>query len=52
MNATSGWILGGVRTPFAKAGGVFRRVPAYELGRVAVAEAIARAELIRRGSTR
>ncbi|MCC6349475.1 MAG: acetyl-CoA C-acyltransferase [Candidatus Eisenbacteria bacterium] len=45
MNATSGWILGGVRTPFAKAGGVFRRVPAYELGRVAVAEAIARAEL-------
>jgi acetyl-CoA acetyltransferase family protein len=45
MNSTSGWILGGVRTPFAKAGGAFRKVPAYELGRVAVAETIARAEL-------
>ena len=45
MNATSGWILGGVRTPFVKAGGAFRKVPAYELGRVAVAETIARAEL-------
>ncbi len=43
--ATSGWILGGVRTPFAKAGGPFRRVPSYELGRLAAAEAIARAEL-------
>lgn len=45
MNPTSGWILGGVRTPFAKAGGVFRKVPSYELGRIAVAETIARAEL-------
>ena len=45
MNSTSGWILGGVRTPFVKAGSTFRKVPAYELGRVAVAETIARAEL-------
>jgi acetyl-CoA acetyltransferase family protein len=43
--ATGGWILGGVRTPFAKAGTVFRRVPVYELGRIAAAETIARAEL-------
>ena len=42
---TNGWILGGVRTPFAKAGGVFRKVPSYELGRVAAAETLARAEL-------
>ena len=42
MAATSGWILGGVRTPFAKAGGPFKRVPAYELGRVALGELIAR----------
>ncbi len=39
------WILGGVRTPFAKAGSAFRRTPVYELGRIAAAEAIARAEL-------
>jgi acetyl-CoA C-acetyltransferase/acetyl-CoA acyltransferase len=39
------WILAGVRTPFAKAGGVLARVPAYELGRVAIAELLARAEL-------
>jgi acetyl-CoA acetyltransferase family protein len=45
MNPTSGWILGGVRTPFVKAGGAFRRMPVYELGRIAAAEAIARAEL-------
>ena len=37
-----GWILGGVRTPFAKAGGPFRRVPVYELGRIAVGELLAR----------
>ncbi len=43
--ATGGWILGGVRTPFAKAGGPFRKVPSYELGRIAAAEVIARAEL-------
>src|SRR5262245_10757205 len=39
------WLLSGVRTPFVKAGGAFRETPAYELGRVAVGEAIARAEL-------
>ena len=45
MSAPGGWILAGVRTPFAKAGGPLRRVPSYELGRVAVAEVIARADL-------
>ncbi len=39
------WLLSGVRTPFVKAGGAFRDTPAYELGRIAVGEAIARAEL-------
>jgi acetyl-CoA C-acetyltransferase/acetyl-CoA acyltransferase len=39
------WILAGVRTPFAKAGGVFKRSPAYELGRVAVSEVLARQDL-------
>ncbi len=39
------WVLSGVRTPFVKAGGAFTKTPVYELGRVAVAEAIARAEL-------
>ena len=43
--ATNGWILGGVRTPFVKAGTAFRKVPSYELGRIAAAETIARAEL-------
>ena len=43
--ATGGWILGGVRTPFVKMGTAFRRMPSYELGRIAAAEAIARAEL-------
>ena len=42
---TATWILGGVRTPFAKAGTALKRVPAYELGRIAVGEAIARADL-------
>ena len=42
---TNGWILSGVRTPFVKAGSTFRKVPSYELGRVAAAETIARAEL-------
>ena len=45
MSATHGWILSGVRTPFVKAGSAFRRVPSYELGRIAASEAIARAEL-------
>ncbi len=39
------WILAGVRTPFAKAGSVFRRSPVYELGRVAMAELIAGQDL-------
>ena len=35
------WILSGVRTPFAKAGGPFRDTPVYELGRIAVGEVVA-----------
>jgi acetyl-CoA C-acetyltransferase/acetyl-CoA acyltransferase len=42
-NAT--WILSGVRTPFAKAGGPFRDMPVYELGRIAVGEVLARSEM-------
>ena len=42
---TGSWILAGVRTPFAKVGGPLRDAPAYELGRVAVAELLARADL-------
>ena len=38
-------VVGGVRTPFAKAGTLLRRVSAVELGRVVVREAIERAEL-------
>ncbi len=45
MPFPSGWILAGVRTPFAKAGSVFKRTPSYELGRIAAAEVIARSEL-------
>src|SRR5262249_13890321 len=44
MAAPAGWILAGVRTPFAKAGTALRRTPSYELGRIAAAEVIARAE--------
>jgi acetyl-CoA acetyltransferase family protein len=39
------WVLGGIRTPFAKAGTVFARVPVYELGRLAVGEVLARHEV-------
>ena len=39
------WILAGVRTPFVKAGGAFQRIPAYELGRIAIAELLAREDL-------
>jgi acetyl-CoA acetyltransferase family protein len=39
------WLLSGVRTPFVKAGAAFRDTPAYELGRVAAGEAIARADV-------
>ncbi len=42
MTGGTVWILGGVRTPFAKAGGPFKHLPVYELGRVAVGELIAR----------
>ena len=45
MSAPQAWLLSGVRTPFAKAGTAFRRVPVYELGRVAVAELLARHDL-------
>jgi acetyl-CoA acetyltransferase family protein len=44
-DVTSSWILGGVRTPFAKAGAAFKHTPAYELGRIAMAEVLARHEL-------
>jgi len=39
------WILDGVRSPFVKAGGAFRRTPVYELGRVVIGELIARSSL-------
>ena len=45
MSPSSSWILAGVRTPFAKSGTVLARTPVYELGRVAVAELLARQEL-------
>jgi acetyl-CoA acetyltransferase family protein len=45
MGGATGWIVSGVRTPFAKAGGPFRRAPSYELGRVAIAELLAREDL-------
>ncbi len=45
MSAPGGWILAGVRTPFARAGSVFKRTPSYELGRIAAAEVVARADL-------
>ena len=45
MSSSDCWILSGVRTPFAKSGTAFRRVPAYELGRIAIAELLARHDL-------
>jgi acetyl-CoA acetyltransferase family protein len=45
MTAAPVWILAGVRTPFAKAGGVLRRTPVYELGRVAITELMAGQDL-------
>ena len=45
MSAPPSFILGGLRTPFVKAGGAFLRTPVYELGRVAIAELLARQEL-------
>jgi acetyl-CoA acetyltransferase family protein len=35
-------IVGGARTPFVKAWGAFRKVPAWDLGRIAASEAISR----------
>jgi acetyl-CoA acetyltransferase family protein len=45
MSPPGGWILTGVRTPFAKAGSVFKRTPSYELGRIAAAEVVARSDV-------
>jgi acetyl-CoA acetyltransferase family protein len=45
MEPSPAWILGGIRTPFVKAGAAFKRTPAHELGRVAMAELMARHEL-------
>ncbi|HEY3214971.1 MAG TPA: acetyl-CoA C-acyltransferase [Candidatus Eisenbacteria bacterium] len=42
LTSTQTWILGGLRTPFAKAGGPFRSTPAYELGRMVIAEVVSR----------
>jgi acetyl-CoA acetyltransferase family protein len=39
------WILAGLRTPFAKAGTAFRRMPVHELGRMVIAELLARQDL-------
>jgi acetyl-CoA acetyltransferase len=38
-------VVAGARTPFMKAGTLFRDVGAVELGRIAVREAIERAEI-------
>jgi acetyl-CoA acetyltransferase family protein len=40
-------IVDGVRTPFCKAGGVFKDLPAYELGKIAVRELLERLEFSR-----
>jgi len=45
MTAAPVWILAGVRTPFAKAGGALGRTPVYERGRVATAELLATQDL-------
>ena len=45
MSADAVWILSGVRTPFAKAGGPFKRTSVVELGRLAIGELLARAAL-------
>jgi acetyl-CoA C-acetyltransferase/acetyl-CoA acyltransferase len=45
MTTAPVWILAGVRTPFAKAGGVLRRSPVYDLGRAATAELLARQDV-------
>jgi acetyl-CoA C-acetyltransferase/acetyl-CoA acyltransferase len=45
MTASAVWILGGVRTPFARAGTALRHLSAVELGRIAAGELLARHEL-------
>src|SRR2546421_11889132 len=45
MSMPGAWILSGLRTPFAKSGGPFKRVPVYELGGTVVAELLARQEV-------
>jgi acetyl-CoA acetyltransferase family protein len=45
MTAPAVWILGGIRTPFARAGTALRSLSAVELGRLAVGELLARHEL-------
>jgi acetyl-CoA acetyltransferase family protein len=45
MTAPAVWILGGVRTPFARAGTALRQLDAVELGRLAAGELLARHEL-------
>jgi acetyl-CoA C-acetyltransferase/acetyl-CoA acyltransferase len=39
-------VVAGARTPFTKAGTVQKRVPAHELGRIALREALERADLV------
>jgi acetyl-CoA acetyltransferase family protein len=45
MTAPAVWILGGIRTPFARAGTALRHLSVVELGRLAVGELLARHEL-------
>jgi acetyl-CoA acetyltransferase family protein len=45
VTAPIAWILDGIRTPFVKAGSAFRHTPVYELGRLAMGEVMARANL-------
>jgi acetyl-CoA acetyltransferase family protein len=45
MTSAPVWILAGVRTPFVKAGGVFRSTPVYDLGRAALSELFATQDL-------
>ena len=45
MTAPAVWILGGVRTPFARAGTALRQMSVVELGRLAAGELLARHEL-------
>jgi len=42
MSAPEVVIVDGLRTPFVKSGAVFNSVPAYELGRIAVSELLAK----------